>query len=256
MRESRMVEVSPQQLTPGPVPSGAASPRPVDAAATPLAEAHGVGRTFTVGGQEVTALRETTLQVRPGDRIALLGPSGSGKSTLLHLLGGLDTPTTGTVSWPALGEAGSLRPGKVSFVFQAQSLMPPLTALENVALPLLLTGAAPQTATEEARRALDTLELLPLADQLPEELSGGQAQRVAVARALVTRPRLILADEPTGQLDSVTAGHLMDVLLGALDPGAALVMATHDEAVARRLDTIWRMDGGQFLSRATKEGPS
>ncbi|MBB5294004.1 MULTISPECIES: ABC transporter ATP-binding protein [Deinococcus] len=256
MPEPRMVDVSPGRLTPGPVSSGAASPRQVDAATTPLAEARGVGRTFTVGGQEVTALRETTLQVRPGDRIALLGPSGSGKSTLLHLLGGLDTPTTGTVSWPALGEANTLRPGKVAFVFQAQSLMPPLTALENVALPLLLTGATPKAATGEARRALDTLELLPLAEQLPEELSGGQAQRVAVARALVTRPRLILADEPTGQLDSVTAGHLMDVLLSALEPSSALVMATHDEAVARRLDTLWRMEGGGLLSRATKEGPS
>jgi ABC-type lipoprotein export system ATPase subunit len=253
MPESRMVDVSPERLTLGTVPSRAASPQPVDAVALPLAEARGVSRTFTVGGQEVTALRETTLQVRPGDRTALIGPSGSGKSTLLHLLGGLDLPTTGTVSWPALGEASTLRPGKVAFVFQAQSLMPPLTALENVALPLLLAGATPQAATAEARRALEALELLPLAEQLPEELSGGQAQRVAVARALVTRPRLILADEPTGQLDSVTAGHLMDVLLAALEPGAALVLATHDEAVARRLDTLWRMEGGVLRSRASRE---
>ncbi|GMA16916.1 ABC transporter ATP-binding protein [Deinococcus metallilatus] len=217
-------------------------------AAVPLVDARQVTRAFQVAGQTVTALQGATLQICPGDRVALLGASGSGKSTLLHLLGGLDTPTSGTVTWPALGNGQDLRPGKVAFVFQAQSLMPPLTALENVALPLLLNGKPPNEAQEEAAFWLERLELLPLADHLPEELSGGQAQRVAVARALVTHPRLILADEPTGQLDSATAQHLLDVLLAALDPGAALVMATHDPDVARRLDTIWRMQDGQLVS--------
>ncbi|GAA4018945.1 hypothetical protein GCM10022631_35170 [Deinococcus rubellus] len=192
----------------------------------------------------VAALKRASLRIFPGDSIALLGLSGSGKSTLLHLLGGLDQPTGGELSWPALGDSADLRPSKVAFVFQAQSLMPPLTALENVALPLLLLGAAPDDARQRAADALETLDLLSVAQQLPEELSGGQAQRVAVARALVTNPQLILADEPTGQLDSQTAQHLMDVLLAALGPDTALVMATHDETVARRLKTVWRMKDG------------
>lgn len=219
-----------------------------------LVEARGVSRTFQVGGQQITALHPATLQVRAGDRIALLGASGSGKSTLLHLLGGLDTPSSGAISWPALGGADSLRPGQVAFVFQAQSLMPPLSAQENVALPLILAGQEYHAAMAEGLRWLERLELAPLAAQLPEELSGGQAQRVAVARALVTRPRLVLADEPTGQLDSVTAAHLLDVLLSALEPGAALVMATHDRTVASRLDSVWQMADGRLLSTSTRTG--
>ncbi|MFC6751565.1 ABC transporter ATP-binding protein [Deinococcus aquaticus] len=176
--------------------------------------------------------------------MALLGTSGSGKSTLLHLLGALDAPTSGSLSWPALGAPENLRPGLVSFVFQAQSLLAPLSALENVALPLILNGQDTRSALHEALEWLKRLDLGTLADQLPEELSGGQAQRVAVARALVTRPRLILADEPTGQLDSVTAQHLMDVLLSALPPNAALVLATHDPAVAARLNAVWHLRDG------------
>ena len=222
--------------------------------ASVLVETSALTRRFEVDGQTIQALHEMTLQVRPGERIALLGASGSGKSTLLHLLGGLDTPSSGQVDWPALGRAETLRPGKVSFVFQAQSLMPPLTALENVALPLMLAGQDTPDALKVAREWLERLELAALADQLPEELSGGQAQRVAVARALVTRPRLILADEPTGQLDSVTAQHLMDVLLSALDDDAALVMATHDAAVAGRLDAVWHMQGGRLSMITSRKG--
>ncbi|WP_019011804.1 ABC transporter ATP-binding protein [Deinococcus aquatilis] len=217
-----------------------------------LVEARGVSRTFQVGGQQITALHPVTLQVGAGDRTALLGASGSGKSTLLHLLGGLDTPSSGTISWPALGGAASLRPGQVAFVFQAQSLMPPLSAQENVALPLILAGQDYHSAMHEALCWLERLELTSLAPQLPEELSGGQAQRVAVARALITRPRLVLADEPTGQLDSVTAAHLLDVLLSAMEPGAALVMATHDRMVASRLDSVWQMADGQLISTSSR----
>ncbi|WP_309572464.1 ABC transporter ATP-binding protein [Deinococcus sp.] len=211
---------------------------------TALVSGQALTRDFQVGTQTVQALQGVSVQVRPGDRIALLGTSGSGKSTLLHLLGALDTPTSGTLSWPALGAAETLRPGKVSFVFQAQSLLPPLSALENVAMPLILDGQDTPSALREAQDWLERLDLGALAAQLPEELSGGQAQRVAVARALVTRPRLILADEPTGQLDSVTAQHLMDVLLSVMVPGAALVLATHDPAVAARLDDVWHLQGG------------
>jgi len=194
---------------------------------------------------ETVALQNASCQVMAGERIALLGTSGSGKSTLLHLLGGLNAPSSGTLNWPALGPVEGLRPGKVAFVFQAQSLLAPLSALENAALPLLLLGAVPDLALSRAGDLLERLGLGNVMQQLPEELSGGQAQRVAVARALVTGPRLILADEPTGQLDSVNAGHLMDVLVAECDRiGAALVVATHDPQVAARLGQVWQMARG------------
>lgn len=147
--------------------------------------------------------------------------------------------------FPALGEPDQLRPGKVAFVFQAQSLLAPLTALENAALPLVLDGMEEREAELRAMEALERLGLEKVAQQLPEELSGGQAQRVAVARALAASPRLILADEPTGQLDSETARQLMDALLGALEnTETALVVATHDLGVARRMDLVWQMRRG------------
>ena len=182
---------------------------------------------------------------RRADRIAIVGPSGSGKSTLLHLLAGIDAPTTGAVCWP--GVSGALRPGPVSTVFQAPSLMPALDVAENTALPLVLAGIAANTARIAALDALASVGVASLASRLPEELSGGQAQRVAVARALVTDPVLILADEPTGQLDRATAAMVTTALLAAADRcDAALVIATHDRAVADRLSTRWRMTDGQL----------
>jgi putative ABC transport system ATP-binding protein len=180
-------------------------------------------------------------QVAAGDRIALVGPSGSGKSTLLHLFAGLDTPTVGRVSWPGLA-AGSRR---IAVVFQGPSLIPALDVVENVALPLVLAGRTPRDAAVEARAALAALGAAPLAGKLPEELSGGQAQRVAVARVLAQCPALILADEPTGQLDRLSADGLVTVLLEVTERlGAALVVATHDPVVAARLDLRWSMSGG------------
>jgi len=174
-----------------------------------------------------------------------VGRSGSGKSTLLHLLGGLETPTFGTLTWPALGAHETLRPTQVAFVFQMPSLLPALSVIENIELPLLLGQTDAATARSAATTALAQMDLAALADQLPEELSGGQAQRVAVARALAYRPRLILADEPTGQLDRPTAQHLFDVLLTALEgTDTALVIATHDSTVAERLDQVWQMHRG------------
>jgi putative ABC transport system ATP-binding protein/lipoprotein-releasing system ATP-binding protein len=160
-------------------------------------------------------------------------------------MGGLERPSSGSVRFPALGEPDQLRPGKVAFVFQAQSLLASLTALENAALPLVLGGMEGREAEIRAMEALERLGLEKVAQQLPEELSGGQAQRVAVARALAGSPRLILADEPTGQLDSETARHLIDTLLGALEnTETALVVATHDLGVARRMDLVWQMRRG------------
>jgi putative ABC transport system ATP-binding protein/lipoprotein-releasing system ATP-binding protein len=205
---------------------------------------HG-GRTYSRGKTPVAAVVSATCTVLPGDRIALVGPSGSGKSTLLHLLGGLDSLTSGSVTWPALGACETLRPTKVGLVFQMPSLLPALTVVENVEIPLLLGHDSTEKARAAALDALDRIGLLFIAGKLPEELSGGQAQRVAVARALASQPKLILADEPTGQLDHPTAQHLFDVLLASLEgTETALVIATHDRAVAERMNTVWHMQHG------------
>jgi len=210
-----------------------------------LAEAVGAGRVFGTSDSRVVALKHATCRIERGDRIALVGPSGSGKSTLLHLLAGLDLPTSGTVRWPALGERETLRPGKVSFVFQTESLIAPLTVLENIEVPQLLTGSKPDEARADAALILRALDLTELADKLPEEISGGQAQRAAVARSLITQPELILADEPTGQLDHQTAKHLLSLLLRRIKgTDTALVIATHDPLIANRMETQWTMDHG------------
>ncbi|MCU1497622.1 MAG: hypothetical protein JWM47_1575 [Acidimicrobiales bacterium] len=210
-----------------------------------LVRAAGVARTFGAGPAAVVAVHDIDCEIHPGVRVALVGPSGSGKTTLLHLLAGLDEPTTGTIEWPAIGTVDRLRPGPVAVVFQAPSLMPPLDVLENVALPLLLAGVDRGEATTRAGEALDRLNLADLASKLPEELSGGQAQRVAVARVLAGRPVLILADEPTGQLDHVSGAAVIDALVTAADhTDAALVVNTHDPAVAARLDLRWSMVDG------------
>ena len=210
-----------------------------------LAEAVGAGRVFRTNGSKVVALKHATCRIERGDRIALVGPSGSGKSTLLHLLAGLDEPTSGTVRWPALGERETLRPAKVSFVFQTESLLAPLTVLENIEVPQLLVGSNPVEARNDASLILRALDLAELADKLPEEISGGQAQRVAVARSLITQPELILADEPTGQLDHHTAKHLLSLLLRRIKgTDTALVIATHDPFIASRMETQWTMDHG------------
>jgi ABC-type lipoprotein export system ATPase subunit len=213
-----------------------------------LVRCDGVTRTYGHGQTATVALQATDCEVHAGQRIGLVGPSGSGKSTLLHLMAGLDDPTTGTVSWPAIGTRDELRPARVAVIFQGPSLLPPLTVLENTALPLVIGGMADTQARDVARGALRTLDLEELADKLPEEISGGQAQRVAVARALAGKPSLILADEPTGQLDSVNGAVVVDVLLAAsAHAGAALVISTHDLQVAARLPERWEMHSGELI---------
>ncbi|MEA2972693.1 MAG: putative transport system ATP-binding protein [Actinomycetota bacterium] len=215
---------------------------------TPVVVARRVARTFGSGAAVVVAVHDVTCCVKAGARVVVVGPSGSGKSTLLHLLAGLEQPTVGTVSWPALGGAPSgLRPGIVGVVFQGLSLVPALDAAENVALPLQLAGIDDSTAMASALEALDRLGLAAVARQLPEELSGGQAQRVAVARALVGAPMLIVADEPTGQLDHVAAASVLAALQqAATAAGAALVVSTHDPAVADRFVERWVMADGRI----------
>jgi putative ABC transport system ATP-binding protein/lipoprotein-releasing system ATP-binding protein len=208
-----------------------------------LVEVDAVSRDFRRGMGSTHVVRSASCRVMPGQRIALVGPSGSGKSTLLHLMAGLDRPSAGTVAWPGLGPVETLRPAKLALVTQQPSLLPSLSAVENVELPLLLDGRA--AAEAEALAALALFGLAGLAEKLPEELSGGQAQRVAMSRAVATSPRLILADEPTGQLDHATASRMLDALFGYLDSrGTALVVATHDAGIARRLPVQWRMHYG------------
>jgi ABC-type lipoprotein export system ATPase subunit len=217
----------------------------------PLIEARSLSRVFRQGGEDLVALSEAYCTIKPGDRIAIVGPSGSGKSTLLHLLAGLDKPTSGSLAWPAIEAGQSLRPAYLSIALQMPDLLPALTVEENVSLPLLLNRASQVEAIEAAYEILEKFELEDFSDQLPEELSGGQAQRVVLARALVSRPRLILADEPTGQLDHPTAKLMFDHVLGFVEKAdCALVIATHDQSISERMATQWKMHQGNLTSAA------
>ena len=212
---------------------------------TILLRGAGVSRRFERAGAGVAAVEDASFEIDAHSRIALVGPSGSGKSTLLHLMAGLLDPSAGSVSWPALEEAGDGPAGAIAVVFQAPSLVPWLDAVENVMVPLLLQGLDEKAARRQAEAALVALGLAESGDKLPEELSGGEAQRVAVARAMAQKAKLILADEPTGQLDQATAREVMSALAHAADRNrAALIVATHDPAVAAALSAVWRMDHG------------
>jgi ABC-type lipoprotein export system ATPase subunit len=228
----------------------------IDAATTPppLVECTNMSRTFGAGRTEVHAVRDVSCRIPQRARIAVTGPSGSGKSTLLHLIAGLDTPTTGSLQWPALDDNDQDHPTSIGMVFQGPSLLPSLDVTENVALPMLFTGQAHDTAMRHAAAALDLVGISELAAKLPDELSGGQAQRVAIARVLAARPALILADEPTGQLDHHHADGVITVLLDTANSiGAAVIIATHDPAVATRLPEQWVMRDGHLETPANTD---
>ncbi|WP_454296122.1 ABC transporter ATP-binding protein [Salana multivorans] len=216
-----------------------------------LLELTAVTRVHGEGERRVVALQEVDLRVRLGELVAVMGPSGSGKSTLLNLAGGLDTPQSGTIRLGRdvlsdLDVAGraALRRRKVGYVFQDLNLIPALTAAENVALPRELDGVPARRARQEARAALAEVGVVDLADRFPEEMSGGQQQRVAIARALVGPRRLVLADEPTGALDSHTGEAVMRVLRQRVDAGAAGLLVTHDPRFAAWADrTVYLRDG-------------
>jgi putative ABC transport system ATP-binding protein len=222
----------------------------------PAVEALDVTREYQLGGVTVPALRGVSLTVPPGDYAAILGPSGSGKSTLMHLLGGLDRPTSGTlriagrdVRELSATDLARLRNRTIGFVFQSFHLLPRTTAVDNVALPLVYTGVR---AGERRRRAEDMLGRVGLGHRLrhrPNQLSGGEQQRVAIARALVTGPSLLLADEPTGNLDTATGAEVL-ALLGELnrESGVAVVVVTHDQDVAGRAVRQIRMRDGLVVS--------
>ncbi|SHL62034.1 ABC transporter ATP-binding protein [Actinacidiphila paucisporea] len=223
-----------------------------------LVDARDAARTYGRGPTAVVAVHGATFQVRAGDRTAVVGPSGSGKSTLLHLLAGLERPSGGRVSWPGLDtpSAESAPIHQIGVVFQGPSLIPALDVVENTALPLVLAGVPEGQAQRRAQASLHDLGIAGLARRLPEELSGGQAQRVAIARVLTQSPRLVLADEPSGHLDRATADHVIDVLISAVDMlGAALVVTTHDHAVARRLAIRREMHEGRLIAPHGTQGP-
>jgi ABC-type lipoprotein export system ATPase subunit len=205
-----------------------------------------LARTYLQGGTKIEALRPTTCTIRAKARVAIMGSSGSGKSTLLHLLAGIELPTAGEIRWPAFDDRDHLRPANIAIAFQGPSLVPFLSVRENVALPLYLLGKA-EPAKDTALEALARLALGDLAEKLPDELSGGQAQRVALARAMASRPRLLLADEPTGQLDQATGRSVIAGLLAwAEATGSGVVLATHDPAVAGFLNETWCMEHGRL----------
>lgn len=242
-------------------PKATTPPLPDATASTAAAWMSGGTKVYGTGDTEVRALDGVDVEFEKGRFTAIMGPSGSGKSTLMHCSAGLDDLTSGTVHIGDV-ELGSLsereltllRRDKVGFVFQAFNLLPTLTAEENLTLPMDLAGRKPDTAW-----LVDVIETVGLQDRLkhrPDELSGGQQQRVAVARALVSRPDIVFADEPTGNLDSVTGGEVLDFLRGAVDDlGQTLVVVTHDAGAAARADRVLFLADGRIVDEMTEPDP-
>ena len=203
-------------------------------------------------GKTVThVLKNVDLDVSEGDYLAIMGPSGSGKTTLMNLIGCLDVPTSGSyllgereITKCSGKELAEVRNKEIGFVFQSFHLRPKLTALDNVALPLLYGGVKKAERQERARAALETVGLADRLDHRPDQLSGGQCQRVAIARAIVGKPRLLLADEPTGALDSASGAQVMELFRQLHDSGSTIIMITHDQGIAHHADTIMTIKDG------------
>jgi putative ABC transport system ATP-binding protein len=219
-----------------------------------MLEIRNISKIYGEGTAKVVALNDVSLQVNSGDFIAIMGPSGSGKSTLLNIIGGLDSPSSGEVILDGkridnLDENAlvDVRRGKVAYVFQQYHLLPSLTALENVLLPLIFCGA--NGGTEKALNILKRVGLERRSEHNPSQLSGGEQQRVAIARALVSEPALILADEPTGNMDQKTGGEILGLFEQLNREGHSIIMVTHDREIAKRAKEIIVLQDGQIVGR-------
>jgi len=221
----------------------------------PVIEVEGLSKTYRLGDVLVEALREVSLTIRRGEYLAVMGPSGSGKSTLMNILGCLDRPTAGVyrldgekVDTLGRDALAAIRSRKIGFVFQGFNLLPRMTALENVELPMLYDSLPAEKRMERARSALDSLGILDRERHLPTQMSGGQQQRVAIARAIVNSPSLLLADEPTGNLDTTTSAEILSVFRGLNEErGITIVLVTHDPEVGRGARRIVRFRDGRIV---------
>ena len=226
-------------------------------ASTPVLELRGVSKVYGSGVAEVRALRQADLSVQAGSMVAVMGPSGSGKSTLLTIAGSLEEPTSGDVLVEGVPLAAASRAAKarlrrrtIGYVFQDFNLLPGLTAAENVALPLELDGVPARRARAAGLRALDGLGLIDRANRYPDQLSGGERQRVAIARAVVGERRLLLADEPSGALDSANGNAVIGLIRAACERGVAAVVVTHDGRLAAQADRVLHLRDGQLTEQA------
>ena len=224
-----------------------------------IVDAQNVGRVFSMPAGPVHAVRDVTLQIRGGDHVAVRGPSGCGKSTLLHMLGCVDAPSSGTllfdgkdISRLSDSKRSALRLTRIGFVFQRFFLLPMLTAAENVELPLSEAGASRTQRQQRTKELLEYVGLSPRADHRPSQLSGGEMQRVAIARAIANRPQLLLADEPTGELDEATGAQIASLLDRVNADGTALVIVTHDQALASRAARVLTMRDGRIEREVTR----
>jgi putative ABC transport system ATP-binding protein len=225
----------------------------------PLIKITNIKRDFILGNETVYVLKEIDLQINKGEYVALMGPSGSGKSTLMNILGCLDTPTSGTyilnnkdVSQMHDDELAEIRNKEIGFVFQTFNLMPRTTALNNVALPMIYAGYSKSDRNKRAKEVLEQVNLADRMDHQPNQLSGGQRQRVAIARALVNKPSIILADEPTGNLDSKTSTEIMKLFGDIHKLGNTVILVTHEEEIASYANRVIRLRDGMIESDTTK----
>jgi putative ABC transport system ATP-binding protein len=219
----------------------------------PVYELQSVSKSYALGGGQVHAVKELSLTIESGDAVAIVGPSGSGKTTLLQLLGGLDRPSTGSVRFEGRdmaamgeGELSSLRLRTVGFVFQQFNLIPTLSAAQNVEVALAPAVQKAAQRREMVRGLLESVGLGERGDHVPGKLSGGEQQRVAIARALANAPHVLLADEPTGNLDTATGAEILDLLMSLSGAGRTVIVVTHDSDVARRAGRIIRMQDGRL----------
>ena len=224
-----------------------------------LIETHDLWKTYVMGQEEIHALRGVSIAIERGEYVAIMGPSGSGKSTLMNLIGCLDTPTKGSyllndkeVASMNDDELARIRNEEIGFVFQTFNLLPRATALHNVELPLVYAGVAGKVRQERARQALEKVELTSRASHRPNELSGGQRQRVAIARALVNNPSILLADEPTGNLDSKTGTEIMSVFARLHEAGNTIILVTHEADIAAFAHRVISIRDGQVEKDAKR----